>query len=1003
MNFETGDFTGWEIDIGTRLNENDVDYDADFFRDINDHIRMMTPTVPPIDEYGIICETIEIPTVFPGGQFSARIGDLDGGKVASKVSKTFTVTENESYLLYSYAIILQEPGHSEAEQPKFVVNIRNNDGDIVTCGQFEAFAGPNAEEQGFSSCELPRDYECDFPLTECPDAFPRPFNIIQILPWTSGGADLRPYLGQEITIEFVILDCLQGGHGASAYLEASIADLNVSVDSFCETDSGSSLTLTAPLGFVSYLWSTGETTQTITINNPVEGDVYTVDLISNTGCNTTTEVTLSIKPAAEIDPIPDQTICKGGSVTIAPTGTNADSFYIPEVDTTGISFVLSPEVTTTYTVFPLNENSCRGESTTFTIEVLEFNGSAFPEAAFEIEPVLDTPETCNRVNFINNSSYCRGGLTYEWDFGDGSPISTEENPTYTYPDTTDQITYIITLTITTPDGDTATATGNFQSRGIAPSFDVLPPECAKVTVLNTSMICDASFADNTFYTYSWDFGDGTVQTTDQTTAELTHVYAATGIYTITMTMENTVNNVTYTASDIVEIVATLTADFEFKTDSCLTIDFRDLSTFCEPITAYTWDFGDGSPSSTEESPSHTYTSVGPHTVRLTVADGTTTDTIEQIITLTPQASTPSFSYVQQCDALVFTDTSTSCWDTLTYSWDFGDGSPVVTDQNPKHTFVYGNTYEVVLTIDDGVAATSIRESITVAPAFVYETPQDLDACGIPGAIEADFNLQSQTDRILSNVTADTPTPPVVTYYTSLANAEAAVSPVGIQYTALEASQMIYARIDEAEGCSTILSFTITVGRTPAMNSIEDIFLCLEEGINTAYDLTQLNARFFDEVAATNTVLTYHLSTTEAMEGTNAVTSVTLQTGDPVTVIVRAAATESMCYTLTEFTLRVDNRETDEDSRCFLQISNAMTPNGDGSNDHFMIANIETFPQNTVVVYNRWGNRVFEDSGYENTWLGTYQGKPLPVGTYYYVVALNDAKNRKYSGYVSIIR
>ena len=72
--------------------------------------------------------------------------------------------------------------------------------------------------------------------------------------------------------------------------------------------------------------------------------------------------------------------------------------------------------------------------------------------------------------------------------------------------------------------------------------------------------------------------------------------------------------------------------------------------------------------------------------------------------------------------------------------------------------------------------------------------------------------------------------------------------------------------------------------------------------------------------------------------------------------------------------------------------NGISPNGDGSNDMWIIDNIHLFPNNWVEVYNRWGQLLFRGDGYDNVnvvWDGTYKGKPVPVGTYYYIINLND--------------
>jgi gliding motility-associated-like protein/uncharacterized repeat protein (TIGR01451 family) len=80
----------------------------------------------------------------------------------------------------------------------------------------------------------------------------------------------------------------------------------------------------------------------------------------------------------------------------------------------------------------------------------------------------------------------------------------------------------------------------------------------------------------------------------------------------------------------------------------------------------------------------------------------------------------------------------------------------------------------------------------------------------------------------------------------------------------------------------------------------------------------------------------------------------------------------------------------------LTIYNEFSPNGDGVNDVFVIDCIENYPDNSIEIYNRWGNIVYETKGYRNDFDGTSNGRAvlgegdkLPVGTYYYVIDLGN--------------
>lgn len=87
----------------------------------------------------------------------------------------------------------------------------------------------------------------------------------------------------------------------------------------------------------------------------------------------------------------------------------------------------------------------------------------------------------------------------------------------------------------------------------------------------------------------------------------------------------------------------------------------------------------------------------------------------------------------------------------------------------------------------------------------------------------------------------------------------------------------------------------------------------------------------------------------------------------------------------------------------VKIPNAFSPNGDGINDEWRIENLHTYPEATLQVFNRHGQKVFESRGYSRLWNGTYNGQPLPVGTYYYVIDLKTELFPILKGWVFIAR
>jgi gliding motility-associated-like protein len=86
----------------------------------------------------------------------------------------------------------------------------------------------------------------------------------------------------------------------------------------------------------------------------------------------------------------------------------------------------------------------------------------------------------------------------------------------------------------------------------------------------------------------------------------------------------------------------------------------------------------------------------------------------------------------------------------------------------------------------------------------------------------------------------------------------------------------------------------------------------------------------------------------------------------------------------------------------LQVANVFSPNGDGINDTWHIPYINSYPGCRIDLFNRFGQKVFSSTGYLKEWDGTYNGKPLAAGTYYYIIEPGNGRGRM-SGSVTILR
>ncbi len=88
----------------------------------------------------------------------------------------------------------------------------------------------------------------------------------------------------------------------------------------------------------------------------------------------------------------------------------------------------------------------------------------------------------------------------------------------------------------------------------------------------------------------------------------------------------------------------------------------------------------------------------------------------------------------------------------------------------------------------------------------------------------------------------------------------------------------------------------------------------------------------------------------------------------------------------------------------IEIPSGISPNGDGVNDTWEIDFLEDFPNASVLIYNRWGTLLYEQkNGYQATWDGTFEGKALPIGTYYYVIDLKSDRFEPLTGPITIVK
>ncbi|MFZ4432888.1 MAG: PKD domain-containing protein, partial [Microthrixaceae bacterium] len=315
-------------------------------------------------------------------------------------------------------------------------------------------------------------------------------------------------------------------------------------------------------------------------------------------------------------------------------------------------------------------------------------------------------------------------VSYSWDFGDGSPTESTPDASHTY----GPGTWTATLTVVDDDGASVTT-----STTIASTVNVEPVAQASVTPASSLAPATVQFSsagsvdpDCAYIgpcpglSYAWDFGDGSAPSSDPNPV---HTYDA-GTYTATLVVQDSEGALASTTVQVIANVApTAVAESDVTLgDGPLTVNFTGSnSTDADgTIVGYEWDFGDGSPVSNVANPSHTY-APGIWTATLTVTDdqgATSTATVTIDVNDPPTASVSSNVTSGAAPLTVnFIGSANDNDGSFSLSWDFGDGSPPVTDSlNPTHTYTSAGTYSATLTVTDdrGAVVTSTPQVITVS-------------------------------------------------------------------------------------------------------------------------------------------------------------------------------------------------------------------------------------------------------------------------------------------------
>ena len=352
----------------------------------------------------------QLPLIPSGHTKSIKLGNPGTGAQAEQLIYSIQVTPQSSLFIYKYAVVLENPGHIPAQQPKFETKILNALGMPIGggCGTYTVYGGQPG--QNFQQCGS-RTW----------------------LPWTTVGLDLTPYMGQTIQIEFTTWDCAQGAHFGYAYLAAECLPLSIDVN-YC--GGNQPLILTAPTGFQSYVWHPGNLNgQQVTINNPIQNQTYTCTMTTYSNQGTC---------AVEL------------SVQASPTHVNSNFVFTAGCENEPITFQAistlttnTPNVSLSYQWNFGNANPVASTGNTPNtyfnnpgnqlVELITSSSNGCSDTIQQQVNILPTPHLTPSVDAAciqQQTSFTLVGnpnlQQVTWDFGDNSPLASGIPVTHNY-------------------------------------------------------------------------------------------------------------------------------------------------------------------------------------------------------------------------------------------------------------------------------------------------------------------------------------------------------------------------------------------------------------------------------------------------------------------------------------------------------------------------------------------------------------------------------------------
>lgn len=639
-------------------------------------------------------------------------------------------------------------------------------------------------------------------------------------------------------------------------------------------------------------------------------------------------------------------------------------------------------------------DGCGSTDQLFTIPV-KVNELPVPKFAVANSGCVSEP-----VTFTDQSQYAGSLVKWEWDFGDGNTASRSSGAGFPKAYTSGG-TYTVKLKVYSDVGCVSTETSqviDISSKPVA-SFNVPALLCpgADITYTDISTTTVGILAK-----WAWNLDDGAGTFTNTTNAAVKTRYSSDGLNQVSLQVSTTTGCASDVFSRTVKINPLPVAGFRVP-EVCLNdanAKFTDTSTLTEgSVVSYAWNFNAGSPpvtqgpqpaTSTQQSPQPKYNEANHYKVSLTVTSdkGCAATSVQDF---TVNGSTPKADFVfsgitPYCGnkPVQLVNQSTVDFGNVTkleLYWDInGQPGNKETDENPAGGKAYTHSYTAsgtnqqytvkMLAYSGGNTCVSeLSKTVTVYPR--PEAAYTVSASQLCYGGTVNFSDKSTAGAATIN-----------TWRWDLGgNTIASAQNPSHQYndSGSIATSLV---VSTADGCVSDTAYSVLMVYPNPKLEMPAIVQVLEGAIATV-----------KPVFTYGNNLTYLWTPVTYIVGANTLSAVQVSPPDDEDMTLALTA-EGGC-SVTGHTLVKVLRG--------LEIPNGFSPNGDGINDTWRIRYLDGYPDATIEVYNRGGQIVFRSVGYSKDWDGTYQGKALPIGTYYYIINPKTGKVGIYTGSVTILK